>query len=91
MTDVRLKPGMPDQRASGLPIRGSPRGAIQSWREPRSAARLPVQRRRGMALAAVFVERPARNDTALTLLGQPVDAGGDAREHRVATAVAVER
>ena len=44
-----------------------------------------------MALAPVFVERPARDDAALTLLGQPVDAGGDAREHRVAAAVAVER
>ena len=44
-----------------------------------------------MALAAVLVERPRRDDAALALLGQAVDPGGDAREQRVAAAVAVKR
>ncbi len=44
-----------------------------------------------MALAAVLVERPRRDDAALALLGQAVDPGGDAREQRVAATVAVKR
>ena len=44
-----------------------------------------------MALAAVFVERPAGDDAALALLRQPVDARRDAGEQRLAAAVAVER
>ena len=74
-------------RTSGLAARRDPELARDGDRE----AVLSVERRRGMALAAVLVERPRRDDAALALLGQAVDPGGDAREQRVAAAVAVER
>ena len=98
---VRLQPDAWVSRGSGG---GDPRCALlprvlrRLLRRSRLDPQLPrhgqrqavrtVERRRGMALAPVLVERPGGDDAPLSLLGQPVDARRDPCEPRLAAALA---